>query len=73
MNVQPVVLTGKHIRLEPMSESHIPGLAAVGGDPSLWRYNPYGLVATENDMRERNQKSAPQVEGGLYLVPRVIE
>jgi aspartyl-tRNA(Asn)/glutamyl-tRNA(Gln) amidotransferase subunit C len=30
-------------------------------------------VVTEVDERERNQRSAPQVEGGLYLVPRVIE
>jgi aspartyl-tRNA(Asn)/glutamyl-tRNA(Gln) amidotransferase subunit C len=30
-------------------------------------------VVTERDERERNQQSAPQVEGGLYLVPRVIE
>ena len=30
-------------------------------------------VVTEGDDRERNQRSAPQVEGGLYLVPRVIE
>jgi len=28
---------------------------------------------TESDERERNQRSAPQVEDGLYLVPRVIE
>ena len=30
-------------------------------------------VVTEVDERERNQRSAPLVEGGLYLVPRVIE
>jgi aspartyl-tRNA(Asn)/glutamyl-tRNA(Gln) amidotransferase subunit C len=30
-------------------------------------------VVTEGDERELNQRSAPQVEGGLYLVPRVIE
>jgi aspartyl-tRNA(Asn)/glutamyl-tRNA(Gln) amidotransferase subunit C len=30
-------------------------------------------VVTEVDERERNQRSAPQVEGGLYLVPKVIE
>jgi len=30
-------------------------------------------TVTEGDERERNQRSAPQVEGGLYLVPRVIE
>ena len=28
---------------------------------------------TEGDERERNQRSAPQVQDGLYLVPRVIE
>ncbi|MDB5803106.1 MAG: Asp-tRNA(Asn)/Glu-tRNA(Gln) amidotransferase GatCAB subunit [Betaproteobacteria bacterium] len=28
---------------------------------------------TETDQREANQASAPQVEAGLYLVPKVIE
>ena len=28
---------------------------------------------TETDQREENQKSAPAVERGLFLVPRVIE
>ena len=28
---------------------------------------------TEHDERERNQRSAPQVQDGLYLVPKVIE
>ena len=30
-------------------------------------------VVTEGDERERSQVSAPAVEGGLYLVPKVIE
>jgi aspartyl-tRNA(Asn)/glutamyl-tRNA(Gln) amidotransferase subunit C len=30
-------------------------------------------VVTEGDEREANQKSAPAVEDGLFLVPRVIE
>ncbi|MBT2333363.1 Asp-tRNA(Asn)/Glu-tRNA(Gln) amidotransferase subunit GatC [Variovorax paradoxus] len=30
-------------------------------------------VASEPDNREANQKSAPAVEAGLFLVPRVIE
>jgi len=28
---------------------------------------------TSPDQRERNQRNAPQVESGLYLVPKVIE
>ncbi len=30
-------------------------------------------VVTETDQREANQKSAPAVEDGLFLVPKVIE
>ncbi len=30
-------------------------------------------VASEPDQREANQRSAPSVEGGLFLVPKVIE
>ena len=30
-------------------------------------------VVTETDQREANQRSAPLVEDGLFLVPRVIE
>lgn len=30
-------------------------------------------IVTEGDERERNQASAPAVEAGLFLVPRVVE
>ncbi len=30
-------------------------------------------AVTETDQRERNQASAPAVEAGLFLVPRVVE
>jgi aspartyl-tRNA(Asn)/glutamyl-tRNA(Gln) amidotransferase subunit C len=30
-------------------------------------------VVTEPDEREANQRSAPAVEDGLFLVPKVIE
>ncbi len=30
-------------------------------------------VVSESDAREANQRSAPAVEDGLFLVPRVIE
>ncbi len=30
-------------------------------------------VVTEPDLREKYQQIAPQVEAGLYLVPKVIE
>jgi N-acetyltransferase len=36
--VQPVTLEGRLVRLEPLSEAHLDGLAAVALDPSLWRW-----------------------------------
>lgn len=31
------VLHGRHVRLEPLSLDHLPGLIAVGCDPALWQ------------------------------------
>lgn len=46
----PVTLEGKFVRLEPMTEAHTPGLAAVGLDESIWEHMLYGKVRTEQDM-----------------------
>jgi N-acetyltransferase len=47
----PVTLTGKHVRLEPMTEAHVPGLTAVGLEDSIWEHMLYGDVRTEADIR----------------------
>lgn len=48
---KPVILTGEHVRLEPMTEAHVPGLAAIGIDDSIWKHMLYGEMRSENDMR----------------------
>lgn len=50
MNIQPITLTGRHVRLEPLSEAHVPDLAAVGLDPEVWRYMLYGDIDSEAKM-----------------------
>jgi RimJ/RimL family protein N-acetyltransferase len=50
-NIQPVTLTGRYVRLEPLSESHISDLAIAGNDEDIWRYMLYGMIQTEDDMR----------------------
>jgi len=52
VNVQPVTLAGSHVRLEPLSFSHLPDLTVSGRDPSLWQYMRYGLVTSEDKMRD---------------------
>ena len=36
--VQPVTLQGRIVRLEPLSEAHLAGLAEVAFEPSIWRW-----------------------------------
>jgi RimJ/RimL family protein N-acetyltransferase len=53
MEVKPVVLTGAHVRLEPMTEAHVPGLARIGvNDDDIWRFMPYGYMRAEDDVRK---------------------
>ena len=47
---QPVTLTGRVVRLEPLSEAHVPDLAAVGQDDAIWTYMRYPAVRSQADM-----------------------
>jgi RimJ/RimL family protein N-acetyltransferase len=51
MNVEPVILEGAHVRLEPLTEAHHSGLCAVGLDPEIWRWMPH-RVTTPEEMLE---------------------
>lgn len=48
----PVTLEGQFVRLEPLSEAHVPALALVGIDDRIWQYMVYGQIHTEDDMRK---------------------
>lgn len=50
MKVEPVTLLGKSVRLEPLAEAHISGLARVGLEAEIWRYMRYGKVETEEQL-----------------------
>jgi N-acetyltransferase len=47
IDLRPVTLEGKLVRLEPLSEAHVPDLAEVGLEPDIWRHMLYGNVDTE--------------------------
>ncbi len=51
MQVRPVILIGNVVRLEPLSESHIPDLTISGQDESIWRFMRYGNILMEQQMR----------------------
>ncbi len=50
MKIEPVVLQGVHVRLEPLTESHLDRLTTVGLEPSLWEFTPTA-VTTRDEMQ----------------------
>ncbi len=46
----PVTLSGRFVRLEPLSEAHIPGLIEAGRDESIWKYMLYGNLSVPENM-----------------------
>ena len=51
LEIKPVTLQGEHVRLEPMTEAHIPALAEIGINQPFWDFMVYGNINTEEDMR----------------------
>jgi RimJ/RimL family protein N-acetyltransferase len=51
MEIKPITLTGKFVRLEPLSEDHIPGLTEIGVGQDFWGFMLYGDIKSEADMR----------------------
>ena len=73
MEVKSVVLTGKHVRLEPMTEAHIPGLAEIGVGQTFWDYMLYGNIDSIDDMRNWVLDILSRAEKGTDLPFVVIQ
>jgi len=72
MEVQPVTLVGTHVRLEPLTEAHIPGLAQIGVGQEFWKFLVYGDMNAEEDMRNWVQDMLRRAEKGGDLPFAVI-
>jgi RimJ/RimL family protein N-acetyltransferase len=64
MNIEPVTLEGAHVRLEPLSLAHCEGLAEVGLDESVWRWNPTPVQTMEGMRAYIEEALAWQARGG---------
>ena len=67
MEVKPVVLTGKHVRLEPMTEAHTAALAEIGVGQPFWHFMLYGDMNSTDDMRKWVQDIHSRAEKGTDL------
>lgn len=72
MDLSPVTLSGRIVRLEPLGLRHLEGLCAVGLDPSLWALSQ-SQVRTCDDMRTYVNDALAEQQAGLSLPFATIE
>lgn len=72
MLISPVVLRGRHVRLEPLRADHAERLSAVGLDPDLWRWIPTS-VRTLDEMKAYVQTALAEQEAGSAIPFALIE
>jgi RimJ/RimL family protein N-acetyltransferase len=72
MLVEPVILEGQHIRLEPLSLEHQAQLCEVGLDQELWRWTSV-LIRTPEEMRDYIEAALKDQSAGVALPFATIE
>lgn len=70
--LEPVVLEGSFIRLEPMTPEHHRPLSEIGLDPEIWRYT-VSMIRTPDEMREYMDSALQLKEAGATLPFVTIE
>ena len=70
--LEPIVLEGDFVRLEPMTLGHHAGLSEVGLDPEIWRYT-LTLVRTPDDMHSYMESALELQRDGTTLPFVTIE
>lgn len=72
MEIKRITLTGKHVRLEPIGEQHIAGLAEIGRGHDFWKFMLYGDMKTEADFRHFVEDLLAREQKGTDLPFAVI-
>jgi RimJ/RimL family protein N-acetyltransferase len=70
MKIEPVILRGSTVRLEPLTLDHVAALTKVGLEPALWRWIP-NQVRTPEDMQAYVLTALDEQRRGVAL-PFVI-
>ncbi len=72
MQIQPTILEGTIVRLEPLSMSHVDGLSAAGIDEELWRYT-MTVIRNRDDMERYVEAAIELQKEGKALPFAIIE
>ena len=66
MNIEPIVLKGETVRMEPLAMKHLDSLCDVGLDEGLWIYSP-SAVRTRDDMQKYIETALREQASGVAL------
>jgi RimJ/RimL family protein N-acetyltransferase len=72
MNIEPVVLTGRHVRLEPLDFAHAEQMFEAGKDERIWTYMST-VVRTPEDMRQFIASALEAQKAGSELPFAIID
>ena len=65
--ISPVILNGEYVRLEPMTEDHILGLAEIGVGQTFWDFMLYGRMDSVENMRNWVMDILSRAQNGTDL------
>ena len=72
MNLDKIILQGERVRLEPLSDAHLPGLAAAIEDGALWAL-PVTFVPHPQDLPQFLSHAESQYQAGKELAFATID
>lgn len=72
MKIEPIVLAGNFVRLEPLSRLHHQQLCEAGLDENLWRISP-DQIASPDDMQRYLETALDEQNRGVSLPFATIE
>jgi RimJ/RimL family protein N-acetyltransferase len=72
MNLAPVTLEGRVVRLEPLGLEHLDALCAVGLEPSLWAFTTV-QITTPAEMRGYVETALAEQRAGTALPFATVE
>jgi RimJ/RimL family protein N-acetyltransferase len=71
--VTPTILTGRHVRLEPLEARHAGGLFTVGRDPSIWEWLALDQFVTVDDATRYIEEALTSASAGTEIPFAVID
>ena len=70
---KPVTLRGRHVRLEPLAQTHASDLLRAGSDPDIWRYMPRGPLHDRADIDRFIAEAVAEMDSGRQIPFAIVD